>query len=194
MSNMQSTQKIIFSKNSENIKLPQPIPPQESPLIFFLNLCSILFYVPFRVKWNPSTKRFTLRSNKLRCILCCILHLLVISYNIIMIADHFLNFKNLTGSSISACFIFVYTLAAALLWLLFMKLVWFDKDKLENVVNITISISLKGFYMKTVKSFVVLGGIIFAYFNFELVNRTLERFHGKDYIPLYFAIFKTFSL
>ncbi len=41
----------------------------------------------------------------------------------------------LSGSVICAWFVFVYNCATAVLWILFIKIVWFDKHRLECIVN-----------------------------------------------------------
>lgn len=173
--------------------LPGSQSPPQSPLIFFINLCHFFLYIPFRVKWSPSNNRFILLNNKLQKFLCGIFHALVVLYNITVLTDHFLNFKKLTGSFVSAGFIFVNVSASAVVWLLFMKLVWFHRSFFENLVNFTADHCRNCQHKKAMKFCIIGMGIIYTYFNIELVGVIIKRSEKTDDLPINCFIFKLFS-
>lgn len=191
-----------MKKSGESLVIPQKSaislealpPPPQSPLLFFLNLCHLILFVPFRIKWNYSINRFMLQNNTIiQSVFCALVHLLVISYHIFTLTDHFLNFHKLSGSLVSACFDIVNNIASAILWLYFMKFIWFQKEKIQDIINVTISTSLKIFHMKIIKFIVISMGLSYAYFNFDAANLINKRSMETEDLPLYYELFKFFS-
>lgn len=110
--------------------------PKESPLIFYFNFCYFIFFVPFRFKWNSSRNHYTVHCNKLQCTICALIHIAVIFYNVLQLTENLLNFKNSKVLIVTASFNFVDGIGSAMLWFLFIKLVWFKKDQIEQLVTL----------------------------------------------------------
>lgn len=148
--------------------------PSQCPLIFFLRLCSYIFYVPFGVTWNTSTNCFKLTENKVRKLFCGIVHTLVLAYNIIILSDHIHNFSGVSRSVISECFVLVCDLTAAVLWLSFIKIVWFDKHQLECILNSLTSKMFKGKHSAIIKSILIGMAIVYSYHSYNFLYTDLK--------------------
>ncbi len=188
---MRSTPKSLQFESPST--LPGSQSPPQSPLIFFINLCHFFLYIPFRVKWNPSSNRFILLTNKLQCFFCGVCHTLVVLYTTTVLTDHFLNFKKITGSLVSAGFVFVNVSASTMVWLLYMKLVWFSRIFFENLVNFTADHWRDSHYKKAMTIGIMAMGIGYTYFNIEFVGVIVKRSEKTEDLPIYCFIFKQFS-
>lgn len=185
----------------ESLTIPQHFPisletsplPPKSPLIFFLNLCHVLLFVPFHIKWNYTKNQFMLFSNTVQSVACALVHTLVLSYIIFTLADHFLNFTKLSGSYVSACFDIINTTASALLWICFMKLIWFGRNKMQDIINLTNSNNITSFYINGIKFVVISIGLIYVYFNFEAASHISKRSIETEDLPLYYDLYKFFN-
>lgn len=163
------------SSPSKTFKSIHVSPPQESPLIIYLNICKLILFVPFHIKWNCFKNRFTLQQNKLLSSLCAIFHTIIVFFNIFALIDYIFHFNRVTGSYVSAAFHFVDNFGSAMLWFLFLKLVWFKQGQLERLLNISLTDSFTPCQMKILKLFVLVKSLLGLYFNVEVVSHiTLE--------------------
>lgn len=146
----------------------------QSPLTFFLKLCSYIFYVPFGVTWNKSTNLVTFTENNLQKFCCGIVHTLVFAYNIIILIDHIHNFNGISRSIISECFVLVCDFTATVLWLSFTKIVWFKKRQLECILNSLASNMFNGKQLALIKFIMIGMAIISLYQLYEYSYGSLQ--------------------
>ncbi len=154
----------------------------DSLFIFFLNFCSITCFVPFNVKWNAAYSYFKLESRIIQRFSCAILHTIICFYNIFICINTFIKINNLSRSYISASFDFVNNIISALSWINFVRITWFEQNKIEKIVNFTTAkvVIVK---LKILKLCIVLVGLLYMYFHFEVVTLITQRMAAKHEFP-----------
>lgn len=168
-------QKLSLNKKSY---IPEIHP--KSPLIYFINMSFILFYVPFKIQYSPLHSRYIVIHSATQRFICALFHLIVIHYYIFSLIDHFQNFAYISGSPVSTLFRTATRFAITVACVLLVKLVWFlDRQKLETALNSTASMSMTQFYFKLSKFVLLIAFIINTFSNF---NATLILFRTSDII------------
>ncbi len=163
--------------------ITQTLPPT-SPVIYFLKLCCYIFYVPFAVKWNTTQNRFTFSECLFRKLWCGILHTFCLAYNVIVVIDHFNNIDEPSNSLLSEWFVFVLDCAAAFLWLLFIKLVWCDKQRLEVMVNKLTSNVFNRKHLFIITSIIAITAVIQIYVCYKYAYK-VPKFAAKPILKIW---------
>ncbi len=113
-----------------------------------------------------------------------------------VLVDHFYNFQRNTTSLIGAGFDFATYFASAVLWVTFLKFIWFERGKLEEIINVTSTstTNLEGYRYKLFQFVSVTMSIWYAYFNFEVVILTIKRYEEMTHkLPPYVKMAKIFT-
>lgn len=154
----------------------------DSPFIFFVNLSSVLCFVPFSVKWNATKNYFTLRTGKIRQFCCAILHTILLVYNCFVCIDHLKN--KITDSYISTSFDLVSNLATYISWINFMRIIWFKRNTIEKIVNFTVTTNLKSSTFKAIKLILVSTVLVHTYFSIDVVALIKKRAIKTNEFPI----------
>lgn len=151
----------------------KPTQQPKSPLVFFFNLCFLLFCVPFRTKWSPHCCRYIITHYKLHRFICALFHLVIIHLHIFTVDNHFQNFSKLSGSLISTIFRTVSRLATTLSCFLFIKMVWFiERRRVEEFVNFTASTKMTTLYFNFSRLLILFPFIFFPILNYKVALET----------------------
>lgn len=175
-------------------KKVSPETQPNSTLVFFLNLCFVLIYAPFRTQWSSKHSCYKIVQYNSQRFICTLLYLTVVHYHISTLINHFQNFAQMTGSAVSTIFRSASHLATTTSLLLLTKLILFlDKRKLEDFINATVSLSQNKYYFNFSKLAILIAFTTNAFSNYNTARNTFLSNDPNNYYKFYFGLIQYLS-